>query len=223
MNGRDLALTSIAGLAVAGLTRMHGSRSLTPRLDDKDWVPSPPSEQSFRKRAFTELPDCLGRHGSFYHVTTFSRMAGVAKRGLVVGAGSLEDSTFRHFSSRSHGKLFLAAGLDAGIAWWTLIRQQYDPEPVLLEVDPAIRRGRSIFHDNKGWNDVECSFYTKKGIAPRFLRYWDPEEGEFMPLSAWAEILKRPEDRIGRFCPYTEDELAEGDEEYDGHFDGDGS
>lgn len=221
LSGRDLALGGVAALAAASVAMRAGSRAgsrsqADPQLvNDEDWVPAPPSEQSFRKRALAELPDCLGRHGSLYHVTTFRRMAGVAKRGLVVGAGLHEDSTFRHFSGRSRGKLFLAAGLDAGIAWWTLIRQQYDPEPVLLKIDPAIRRGRSVFHDNKGWNDVPCSFYTKKGIAQRFLQYWDPEEDAFMPLSAWAEVLKYPENRAGRFCPYSEAELAEGDEDYE--------
>lgn len=183
MNGRDLALASLAGLAVAVVSKRHGPTPVTSGSRAKST-----HSADLLQRGTDALPDCLGSMDHFYHATAFANVATIAKKGLRPSTGT--KSTWGHQRSWSLGKLFLSAGEDAGVAWWRTLRNNGVETPVLLRVDRAIADSTPIHLDPKGSSDVECSFFTTRPVPPFVISFYDPRVDRYVPIAAWASYLQ---------------------------------
>jgi hypothetical protein len=166
MNGRDLALGLVAGLAVVGIARRRGS----------------PNVEAVLRRCDDGL----------YHVTRARLLPAIRAHGLVPSPSRIKP-TFGYFSESGHlsGRLFVAAGVDAAAEWWMSIQMQRQDERrsaplVLLRVQPERVKAyaEKIQHDTEGARDTHlCSFFLNALIAPNDLEVArpNPSFGRTMP------------------------------------------
>jgi hypothetical protein len=136
---------------------------------------------------------CATTEGLF-HATSFASLAGIAEHGLVPRSGG---GLFQHggYDRHSQGKVFLACGRDAALAWFGKVEDQLqyhfqddeDPDalvPVLLMVSSSHEFGE-VFLDPIGDRDVPGSLYVQSRIPPDSLFMWSPSEQEWIMVEDW--------------------------------------
>jgi hypothetical protein len=131
---------------------------------------------------------------ALFHVTSFASLPSIAQRGLVPRSGG---GTFSHggYDAHSQGKVFLACGRDAALAWYGKVQDQLhhhfqddeEPDalvPVLLMVLSDLD---DMFLDEIGDRDVPGSVYVLSTVAPGLLWFWSPEEEGWVPVEEWDD------------------------------------
>jgi hypothetical protein len=146
-------------------------------------------------RAVNELRVCPG---PFFHATSYEAVANIASEGLVPRRGG---GVFSHggYGEHSQGKVFLAKGRDAALAWFGKVEDMLeyhasdrDEEPdgrvvVLLRVDEdMLLDGYDVFVDPLGDRDVMCSFYVTVPVPPEMLEFWHPTRRAWLPVEDWG-------------------------------------
>lgn len=103
----------------------------------------------------------------FYHVTTESRLADIAKSGLVPG----KPAKFATLADYSKGKVFVSHGISAARVWAEYIGDMVDEveRVVILRIRPEARLYTKVSLDVKGTEDAGCSFYVTSTIKPKYL------------------------------------------------------
>jgi hypothetical protein len=147
------------------------------------------------ERKVSELRTCPG---PFFHATIYSAVDSIAAEGLVPRRGG---GMFSHggYGEHSQGKVFLAKGRDAALAWFGKVENMaeynasdYDEEPdgrvvVLLRIDEdALVDDYDVFVDPLGDRDVPCSFYVTVPLPPEMLEFWHPTQRRWLPLEDWG-------------------------------------
>lgn len=144
-------------------------------------------------RANPHIDELCDPSEALYHVTSFASLPSIAAQGLVPRSGG---GTFAHggYGEHSQGKVFMACGRDAALAWYGKVqdqlwdRHQDDEEPdamvpVLLMVSPD---GFSeAFVDEVGDRDVPGSVYVRAPIPADSLYFWSPADDDWVPVTEW--------------------------------------
>lgn len=147
-----------------------------------------------RKLKHTGAMDDLCESDGLFHVTSFANMEGIARDGLVPRSGA---GLFSHggYGEHSRGKVFLACGKDAALAWYGKVQDQLwhhfqdedDPDsmvPVVLMV--LLGDSERLFVDEVGNRDVPGSFYVTNTIPPGDLMFWSPSDNDWVPVDEWG-------------------------------------
>ena len=126
-----------------------------------------------------------------YHTTSYEALASIQQHGLMPRRGG---GVFAHggYGEHSQGKVFLACGEYAALAWFNKVRDMLEynagdgaePEqivPVMLVVKPD---GLPLHLDPVGNRDVRGSLYTDVTIPPEQLAVWVPDVG-WIDLVDW--------------------------------------
>lgn len=145
------------------------------------------------RRPFRRNPEPI--EGPMFHVTTFEAMSSISSHGLRprLGAG-----VFSHggYGQHSQGRIFLADGRSAALAWYGKIQDMLwhensdsdEPDPlvpVMLRVSLDSLPEHEPVIDPLGDRDVPGSYYATTPIPPQDLEFYSPEDGDWMPVEDW--------------------------------------
>lgn len=130
----------------------------------------------------------------FFHVTSYWAVPNIAELGLLPRRGA---GLYQHggYGEHSQGKIFLAHGKNAALAWFRKIADMLeyyhgddnDPQSVVPVLLRALIDHDWPERDPLGDRDVPGSYFVTDAIEPEFLEYWNPDEGAWVPLSRWDE------------------------------------
>jgi len=135
--------------------------------------------------------------GPFFHATTYAAVGNIVSEGLVPRRGG---GMFSHggYGEHSQGKVFLAKGHDAALAWFGKVEDMAEhnagdyEEPdgrvvVLLRMnEDALVDDYDVFVDPLGDRDVPCSFYVTVPVPPEMLEFWHPTARAWLPVEDWG-------------------------------------
>jgi len=164
MNGRDLTLGALAGLAVAGfVAQRRGSLALSGRARAREVLES----------GTCDTWDPAYAEARFYHVAPVESLPAIRLRGL---RPDQKEPGFVGFQEWSKGRVFLSAGEDARAYWERALRDSTkrkwtSAEWVTLRVRTGSPTYKKVQHDWRA--EHECSFYVEATIPPRDLEIQD--------------------------------------------------